>query len=196
MLPLPNPNEFIARLSLDASFVLWKIQVLSTWKHTLTLLTSMSSASKWRPNIFGDSPGIGSILMQISWPLRADSICLWFDSMEVTIPMSTNCKKKERKKTKTIRKIVKVFGGPTGRMFNIARNYFFGAFIGWDFRMSFTESLISYANQAYLICQSCKIPQRGVAKKKRRGVELRRGKFYQRICCEFHVRWPLPQFHW
>lgn len=49
-----------------------------------------SVASKWRPYILGDSPGIGSILMQISWPFLALSTDLWFTSMLVTTPMSTN----------------------------------------------------------------------------------------------------------
>lgn len=56
----------------------------------LTLLTSISVSSKCRPYIFGDSPGIGSILMQTSWPLRAVSTCLWLHSIDVTTPMSRN----------------------------------------------------------------------------------------------------------
>jgi hypothetical protein len=57
----------------------------------LTLLTRMSVASKCLPNILGDSPGIGSILTQTSCPFFATSTCLWFISILVTIPMSTNC---------------------------------------------------------------------------------------------------------
>lgn len=56
----------------------------------LTLLTRMSVASKCLPYILGDSPGIGSILTQTSCPFFATSTCLWFISMLVTIPMSTN----------------------------------------------------------------------------------------------------------
>lgn len=55
-----------------------------------TLLTRKSFASKWRPNIFGASPGTGSILMQTSWPFLADSTGLWLYSILVTIPKSTN----------------------------------------------------------------------------------------------------------
>lgn len=56
----------------------------------LTLLTNMSASSKCRPYIFGDSPGIGSILMHTSWPLRALSTCLWLHSIDVTTPISRN----------------------------------------------------------------------------------------------------------
>ena len=65
---------------------------------TLTLLTNISVSSKWRPNILGASPGIGSILMQTSWPLRAVSMFLWFISMDVTTPSSTNCEIIKRKR--------------------------------------------------------------------------------------------------
>lgn len=58
--------------------------------NSLTLLTSMSFSSKCRPYIFGDSPGIGSILIQTSCPFRALSTCLWLHSIDVTIPMSKN----------------------------------------------------------------------------------------------------------
>lgn len=58
----------------------------------LTLLTRMSVASKCLPYILGDSPGMGSILTQTSCPFFATSTCLWFISILVTIPMSTNCK--------------------------------------------------------------------------------------------------------
>ena len=54
------------------------------------MLTRKSVASKWRPNILGESPGMGSIFTQISWPFFADSTVLWFISMLVTMPMSTN----------------------------------------------------------------------------------------------------------
>lgn len=57
----------------------------------LTLLTRMSVASKCRPYILGDSPGIGSILTHTSWPFFATSTGLWFISILVTIPISTNC---------------------------------------------------------------------------------------------------------
>ena len=55
----------------------------------------MSVASKWRPYILGDSPGMGSILTQTSCPFFATSTCLWFTSILVTIPMSTNCKEQK-----------------------------------------------------------------------------------------------------
>lgn len=58
----------------------------------LTLLTRISVASKCLPYILGDSPGIGSIFTQTSCPFFATSTCLWFISILVTIPMSTNCK--------------------------------------------------------------------------------------------------------
>lgn len=57
----------------------------------LTLLTRISVASKCRPYILGDSPGIGSILTHTSWPFFATSTGLWFISILVTIPISTNC---------------------------------------------------------------------------------------------------------
>lgn len=61
----------------------------------LTLLTRMSVASKCLPNILGDSPGMGSILTQTSCPFFATSTCLWFISILVTIPMSTNYKNRK-----------------------------------------------------------------------------------------------------
>lgn len=64
----------------------------ATFAEILTLLTRMSVASKCLPNILGDSPGIGSIFTQTSCPFFATSTCLWFISILVTIPMSTNCK--------------------------------------------------------------------------------------------------------
>lgn len=57
----------------------------------LTLLIRKSFSSKCRPNIFGDSPGMGSIFIQTSMPFRAVSSDLWLNSMLVTIPSSTNC---------------------------------------------------------------------------------------------------------
>lgn len=60
----------------------------------LTLLINISVSSKWRPNILGDSPGTGSILIQTSWPLRAVSTCLWLYSIDVIMPTSKNCKRK------------------------------------------------------------------------------------------------------
>lgn len=65
-------------------------------KIVLTLLVNISVSSKWRPNIFGESPGIGSILMQTSWPLRAVSTCLWLHSIDVTIPISKNWKEQNK----------------------------------------------------------------------------------------------------
>ena len=61
----------------------------------LALLTRISVASKCLPYILGDSPGIGSILTQTSCPFFATSTCLWFTSILVTIPMSTNCKERK-----------------------------------------------------------------------------------------------------
>lgn len=71
------------------------INIFGRWikKHEkLTLLTTKSFSSKWRPNILGASPGIGSIFTHTSWPFRADSTGLWLYSMLVTTPKSTNCK--------------------------------------------------------------------------------------------------------
>lgn len=59
-----------------------------------TLLTMKSTASKCRPYILGVSPGIGSIFTQISCPFLAVSTDLWFISIPVTIPISTNWESK------------------------------------------------------------------------------------------------------
>lgn len=58
-----------------------------------TLLIRKSVSSKCLPNIFGDSPGTGSILIQTSMPFLALSTGLWLFSILVTTPKSTNCNK-------------------------------------------------------------------------------------------------------
>ncbi len=59
-------------------------------RSVLTLLITMSFSSKCLPNILGDSPGMGSTLMQISSPFLAQSTSLWLFSMLVHIPISRN----------------------------------------------------------------------------------------------------------
>ena len=56
---------------------------------SLTLLTSISVLSKCLPYIFGASPPTCSILMHTSWPLRAVSTFLWFNSRLLMHPISS-----------------------------------------------------------------------------------------------------------
>lgn len=76
---------------------------LYTCYSTLTLLTRKSFSSKCRPNIFGASPGMGSILMHTSCPFLALSTALWLLSMLVTTPKSTNWKNDTMKRQKTMK---------------------------------------------------------------------------------------------
>lgn len=65
----------------------WVLKVIMT----LTLLSNMSFSSKCRPNIFGVSPGIGSIFTQTSKPFRAVGTVLWLLSIDATIPRVSIC---------------------------------------------------------------------------------------------------------
>ena len=64
----------------------------SSLVHTRTLLTRRSVSSKCLPNSLGASPGMDSILIHTSWPLRALSTTLWLTSKLVTTPRSQNYK--------------------------------------------------------------------------------------------------------
>ena len=63
-----------------------------------TLLTRVSSRSKWRPYSLGASPGVASILIHTSAPLRTMSTGLWFTSKLVIIPRSMNCEINEKER--------------------------------------------------------------------------------------------------
>lgn len=62
----------------------------SVVRNCLTLLTRTSVSSKWRPNRRGAWPGMFSIFMHTSMPLKALSTVLFSFSIEVTIPRLAN----------------------------------------------------------------------------------------------------------